>query len=102
MCRCRRKCLGHVDPVTGDIVPNRGHGGGDAAEVLNIGATRLFDHIAESIGLKSAVSIAMPEKADKLAAAMHECMESERRVVVTGHRDGATCREFGDYLLEKL
>ena len=46
--------------------------------------------------------IAMPEKADRLAAAMQECMESERRVVVTGHRDGATCREFGDYLLEKL
>ncbi len=46
--------------------------------------------------------IAMPEKADRLAAAMQECMESERRMVVTGHRDGATCREFGDYLLEKL
>ncbi len=46
--------------------------------------------------------IAMPEKADKLAAAMRECMETERRVVVTGHRDGATCQAFGDYLLEKL
>jgi len=46
--------------------------------------------------------IAMPDKADRLAAAMHVCTETERRVVVTGHRDGATCREFGDYLLEKL
>ena len=46
--------------------------------------------------------IAMTEKADRLAAAMRECMETEKRVVVTGHRDGATCREFTDYLLEKL
>ena len=46
--------------------------------------------------------IAMGDKADKLAAAMRECTETERRVVVTGHRDGATCREFTDYLLEKL
>ena len=46
--------------------------------------------------------IAMAGKADKLAAAMHLCTETERRVVMTGHRDGASCAEFGDYLLEKL
>ena len=46
--------------------------------------------------------IAMSGKADKLAAAMHLCTETERRVVMTGHRDGASCAEFGDYLLEKL
>ena len=46
--------------------------------------------------------IALPEKADRLAEALRVCIETERRVVVTGHRDGATCRAFGDYLLEKL
>lgn len=46
--------------------------------------------------------IAMAGKADKLAAAMHLCTETERRVVMTGHRNGASCAEFGDYLLEKL
>ena len=46
--------------------------------------------------------IAMTDKADRLAAAMQICTEAERRVVVTGHRDGATCQAFGDYLLEKL
>ena len=46
--------------------------------------------------------IAMPEKAERLRAALEACMETERRVVVTGHRDGATAREFTDYLLEKL
>ena len=46
--------------------------------------------------------IAMPDKADKLSEALRICMEEEKRVVVTGHRDGATCREFADYVLEKL
>ena len=46
--------------------------------------------------------IAMPEKAERLEAALRLCMETERRVVVTGHRDGATARAFTDYLLEKL
>ena len=46
--------------------------------------------------------IAMPEKAEKLAEALRVCTEEERRVVVTGHRDGATCSAFGDYLLETL
>lgn len=46
--------------------------------------------------------IAMPDKADRLASALRLCMEEEKRVIVTGHRDGATAREFVDYLLEKL
>lgn len=46
--------------------------------------------------------IAMSEKADQLAKAMQICNEEEKRVVVTGNRDGATCREFTDYVLEKL
>ena len=46
--------------------------------------------------------IAMADKADRLAEALRICMEEEKRVVVTGHRDGATCQAFGDYLLEKL
>jgi isocitrate dehydrogenase (NAD+) len=46
--------------------------------------------------------IAMPDKADRLRDAMAACTETEKRVVITGHRDGATCAEFGDYLLEKL
>ena len=46
--------------------------------------------------------IALPEKADRLSAAMELCTRTERRVVMTGHRDGASCAQFGDYLLEKL
>ena len=46
--------------------------------------------------------IAMTEKAEQLKTALSICLEQEKRVVITGHRDGATCREFTDYLLEKL
>ena len=45
--------------------------------------------------------IARADKADRLAAAMAAC-EAEGRAVVTGHRDGATCAQYGDCLLEKL
>ena len=46
--------------------------------------------------------IARPEKADLLDRALTLCGETERRLVVTGDRDGATCREFADYVLETL
>ena len=45
--------------------------------------------------------IALVDQANRLAAALTAC-EAERRVVVTGHKDGATCARFGDYVLEKL
>ena len=40
--------------------------------------------------------------AEKLDRAMQICTESEKKVVVTGNRDGATCHEFADYLIETL
>jgi isocitrate dehydrogenase (NAD+) len=42
------------------------------------------------------------EKADKLSAALTVCNETEKKVTVTGNRDGATCAEFADYVLETL
>ncbi|MGN1047269.1 MAG: isocitrate/isopropylmalate family dehydrogenase [Eubacteriales bacterium] len=46
--------------------------------------------------------IARAEKADKLAAALDICCEKEKKVVVTGTRDGATCRQFGEYVRKTL
>lgn len=46
--------------------------------------------------------IARPAAADKLAAAMRICNDTERRVVVTGDRSGATCRAFADYVMETV
>ena len=46
--------------------------------------------------------IARADKADLLDRALTLCGETERRVCVTGDRDGATCREFADYVLETI
>lgn len=46
--------------------------------------------------------IGYADKAEKLENALTECVEKEKRVVITGHDDGATAEEFTDYLIEKL
>lgn len=46
--------------------------------------------------------IGLVEKADLFAKAMEICTETEKKVVVTGNRDGATCHEFGDYVMETV
>ena len=56
--------------------------------------------------LKAAVMllrhIGMQDKAAALDRALDTCMETEKRLVITGRPDGASCREFGDYVMEKL
>lgn len=46
--------------------------------------------------------IGFTDKAELLNKALYICTEEEKRVVVTGDRDGATCRQFGDYLMETI
>ncbi len=41
-------------------------------------------------------------EAEKLTAAMNVCTANDAKVVVTGDRDGATCREFADYLFATI
>ena len=43
--------------------------------------------------------IGLVEKANLLDKAMEICTETEKTVVVTGNTDGATCKEFGDYVM---
>ncbi len=46
--------------------------------------------------------IGKTEKAKKLEDALTECVETEKKVVITGHDGGATAEEFTDYLISKL
>lgn len=46
--------------------------------------------------------IGFAEKADKLGKALVCCTETEPKFVITGHEDGATGREFADYLMETI
>ena len=46
--------------------------------------------------------VGLSAHADRLAEAMKICNETEKKVVITGHKDGATCAEFTSYVLETL
>ena len=46
--------------------------------------------------------IALTDRAEKLSKALNICCESEKKVVVTGDKTGATCAAFADYVLDTL
>lgn len=46
--------------------------------------------------------IGFTEKADKLNKALHICTEVDKKYVITGRDDGATCSQFGDYLMKTI
>lgn len=46
--------------------------------------------------------IGFAAESEKLARALDICMFEEKRLKITGRDTGATCREFGDYVLETL
>ncbi len=46
--------------------------------------------------------IGFKAQAERLDKALNICTETEKKVIVTGDKDGATCKEFSDYLMETL
>ncbi|MBQ0083400.1 MAG: isocitrate/isopropylmalate dehydrogenase family protein [Clostridiales bacterium] len=46
--------------------------------------------------------IGFTDKAEKLSTALSLCNDTEKKVIVTGDTDGATCKEFADYVISKL
>lgn len=46
--------------------------------------------------------IGLQDKADKLEQALDICCFKEKRLVITGRQDGATCLEFTDYVMNTL
>ena len=46
--------------------------------------------------------IGYQDKADKLERALDICTFEEKKLVITGRAGGATCEEFGDYVMETL
>lgn len=46
--------------------------------------------------------IGKQEQADKLERALDICMLEEKKFVITGREDGASCREFGQYVMDTL
>ncbi len=60
-CECKRKCIGHVDPITGEIVSNRGHKEKEYVTVKSIGVSYFLESLSEKIGLLNAVKQAFPD-----------------------------------------
>ena len=58
-CKCKRKCLGHVDPVTGAIVPNGRGGAKESAIVCSVGATAFLEKVSDDIGLTKVIKEAI-------------------------------------------
>ena len=46
--------------------------------------------------------IGYAEKADVLAKAMNICLETEKKIAITGRSNGATCEEFGNYVMDTV
>ena len=61
-CKCKRKCLGHLDPVTGEIVPNKRNDMGESATVKSMGATFFLREISDRIGLTEAIKESIPDQ----------------------------------------
>jgi isocitrate dehydrogenase (NAD+) len=40
------------------------------------------------------------EEASKLGKALDICTRQDAKLRITGRKDGATCKEFGDYIME--
>ena len=47
-------------------------------------------------------NIGLQERADKLERALDICSFEEKRYVITGRETGATCEQFGNYVMETL
>lgn len=60
-CVCKRKCLGHVDPVSGDIVPNRGHKDKELVKIKSVGTMNFLDRVAEKLGLTEMLKQSFPD-----------------------------------------
>ena len=58
---CKRKCIGHVDPITGTIVPNRTPKRRNAPAVRSVHLCKVFDAASESLGLSDVLSLSFPD-----------------------------------------
>lgn len=46
--------------------------------------------------------IGYTDKSEKLDKALDICMQTEKKLIITGRSDGCTCEEFGDYVMQTL
>ena len=76
---------------------------GSAPRMVNEGRAKFADPCSMLRACVMLLShIGYQDKADKLERALDICSFEEKKLVITGRDSGATCREFGDYVMETL
>ncbi|MBR6203588.1 MAG: hypothetical protein IKQ60_00725 [Candidatus Methanomethylophilaceae archaeon] len=66
-CVCKRKCIGHVDPITGNIVPNKTSKPKENPQVKSRYVCKLFDKVSEEIGLAEVMALCFPDYWKKMS-----------------------------------
>ncbi len=76
---------------------------GSAPRMVNEGRAQFADPCSMLRACVMLLShIGYQDKADKLERALDICSFEEKKLVITGRQGGATCRDFGDYVMETL
>ena len=76
---------------------------GSAPRMVNEGRAKFADPCSMLRACVMLLShIGYQDKADKLERALDICSFEEKKLIITGREGGASCREFGDYVMETL
>ena len=76
---------------------------GSAPRMVNEGRAQYADPCSMLRACVMLLShIGYQDRADKLERALDICSFEEKRLVITGRADGATCEDFGNYVMETL
>ena len=65
-CINKRKCIGHVDPETGQIVPNRKARSKEYPKIKGHFVCDMFDSVSNSIKLSETLALAFPDDWKKI------------------------------------
>ena len=76
---------------------------GSAPRMVNEGRAQYADPCSMLRACVMLLShIGYQDRADKLERALDICSFEEKKLVITGRADGATCEDFGNYVMETL
>lgn len=72
-----RRCIGHLDPVTGEIIPNRPKAEVAKAHIRSYGVNMLLRDISDSIGLTESLKITFRDTWDSILSCAFYCLTED-------------------------
>ena len=76
-CITKRKCIGHVDPDTGEIVPNRKARSRECPTVKCKYLTKVLNKVSEDIGLSETLALSFPDDWKKIISIAYYLLVTE-------------------------